>query len=595
MSLLCVTQTVTGELALEYEQRQLSLADFSPIEMRRAQYPEAVQAAYAAYAEWVATVQANPRLTALFTYRGVFLPPLFQRHLTERLLEHYRTAVALTPILTQLRPQQLHLSPASLAPFLHLPNEIQLVTFPSNPYTWRTVGQNWARHLLYWGRSLNPKQSNNTPVPTLNNNHDSAKPTLMFVVYYPNHMRYFLPIWQQLQQTGAYHLLVTGSNPSSVGGFDPDVAPLVALGIPFIPFAEALSRRAYAPLVATIPQQIRTLRQTLSHFASPMRPLLDYLLSHYLPKILLHIEMGQALWSKWQPDLVVLTDETLPVLGRVSIVTARQQGIPTLTLQHGVLLADPMYFGGVFADRIGVWGEQPRQMLTHHGADSDQIMMVGAPQFDHHPLPDPDFSYAAFAPQLAGKRVVLFTSQPGGRDVSLGANAATFMGLLTAVCQAPAAENLFLVLKPHPVQTDSELMEWQRQAAIQGWIVNEHYVILPQIPLHAALPYTAVCVTIFSTTGLEALWRNCPLLVINLTDKPDMVDYTVGGAALVAHSSEEIWPQLRLALDPTLQQQQAPARQQLAQAYMGPTDGQALSRITQLIHQTLALAPQKKL
>jgi len=185
------------------------------------------------------------------------------------------------------------------------------------------------------------------------------------------------------------------------------------------------------------------------------------LLETRLPKILLYLDMAGALYQTLRPHLVIVTDETLPILGRVALRTAQQQRIPTLSLQHGLLLNDPMYFGSAVADCFAIWGAFSHDFLVTNGCPPQKLAQVGSTRF--HQL-QPSLT-ALDLPTMLGlptqTQVILFTSQPGGRDVSPSANLATFIALLTAVSQLP---DCHLLVKPHPAQTAAELTLGNRRA-----------------------------------------------------------------------------------------------------------------------------------
>lgn len=552
----------------------------STLEKRQA-YKTAVDSAFLDYKRWHDHIAHTSELRQLWTYKGIFIPPLFQRHFTEKLLNHHLLSAYLTPVIQAHQPATIQASPRTLIPFLSQKYATIEIILPSA----LAQGKEKLRSVLALWRTWRQEVVDHTT---------SVKPTIVFVTYYANHLRYFLPVLQALKHKDRYNIVVTGTNPNTWQGIALDTRPLLALNIPYIPYEQELSTTEVYQQIRAIQDRVQHIGKSLNNFthkqliyegADRVTPILTQLITSNLPKILLYAEFGRALWLKWQPSLVILTDETLPVLGRTAITTAQQQQIPTLTLQHGVMLHDPMYYGGICADHLAVWGKATRQMLTRNGATSNQISEVGALRFDHAPnhKVTQTWTYKAALDIDESKKIVLFTSQPGGRDVPPNQNEATFIGLLSAVS---ALENLYLVVKPHPAQKEDELQQWHDHAAKQGFREHIHYTIEREIPLHPAMSQANLCVTIFSTTGLEALWLGAPLLIINLTDKPNLMRYPEGKFVFVAHEIEEIRAKIQQALEISLQYV-AYERQQFVQLYLGPPDGRAMARLEMLIDQQI--------
>lgn len=501
--------------------------------------------AYRIYAR-IAAHAADPAW-GLATASGVPLLPLFQRHLTERLLAGLRGAPE------PLVPAAQHAATGA------------------------------ARLPIYLRRLLVERRAAQV-LPRRD-----GRPRILVHPFFPNHLPSLLPLIDHLGRDRGHQVVVAGANPSTRGGQRVNAAPLAPLDVPYLPFEAAAGLRH----LRALPGQIRAalaaravVRGAPFQQRLPLEPEawalaaapLANLMGSYLPKILLYLELADALYARVEPDLVVVTDETLPLIGRVALAAAARRGIPTLTVQHGLLLDDPMYYGPPVADRVALWGEASARFLGAHGCPPDRLVVTGAARFDPPPAPDP-VDLAAHLSLEPGTRIILFTSQPSGRDVPAGVLRQTVVALARATAAVGRAH---LLIRPHPAQAEMELHT--ALASVPGAPVT----VARTPALHAALAAAALCVTVFSTTGLEALLLERPLLAINLTGRPAMIPYVEAGAAFGAARADEVEAALRRALDPALQQAMAPARAAFVRDHLGPLDGRSLERLGAVVEQLLA-------
>lgn len=560
----------------------LPLRHFSSVAWRREQYTAVNHEAYHLY------YQLGQQAFANLTYAGIPLLPLMQRHLTETFVAAFEQVIGLQALLAAMQPTTIMVANAYTAVLTQLavhrsqsPAVIHPFLRPSRFTPYRRAGESVARNALYLPRMRRLRAQKRTIPPP-----SPDRPRLVFHPYYPNHLPSFLPLIQKLQADGRFDIWVAGADTNTLRQGDVDPTPLAALRVPYVPFETAVSWSHLLQSMARTTRYAARLGRALRiesrwrelPLDKTMRPLAQMalvdLLETRLPKILLYLDMAAALYQTIRPNLVIVTDETLPILGRVALRAAQQQHIPTLTLQHGLLLDDPMYFGPAVADRFAVWGAFSRDFLVANGCPPQKLALVGSARFS---LPDSALAPLDLPALLnvpPQTRVILFTSQPGGRDVSPQANQETFIALATAVSQLP---HCHLLVKPHPAQTTTELEAWQRACPAAPVTIQR------DLPLHPAMLGAAVNVTVFSTTGLEALWLDRPLLTINLTDRPDLIPYAASGAAVAAYSAEEVLPALQQALDPADQQERAPARRRFVERYLGDQDGRALDRLVALI------------
>lgn len=79
-----------------------------------------------------------------------------------------------------------------------------------------------------------------------------------------------------------------------------------------------------------------------------------------------------------RPD-VVLVGNPATLEGRIGVELAARLGIPTLTIQHGILIREDPLWMGLPVDRFCVWGEGGRRILRSCGYDDERIAVTGDP------------------------------------------------------------------------------------------------------------------------------------------------------------------------------------------------------------------------
>ena len=97
-----------------------------------------------------------------------------------------------------------------------------------------------------------------------------------------------------------------------------------------------------------------------------------------------------------------------------------------------------------------------------------------------------------------------------------------------------------------------------------------------------------VMLAFFSTTITEALILNKPVIVVNLTGKPDPMPYVESGVAIGAHKQEDITPAIKDVLyNKDVGQKLAQFRKEFVYQHAYIQDGQATRRVTEFVEQML--------
>jgi CDP-glycerol glycerophosphotransferase (TagB/SpsB family) len=90
-----------------------------------------------------------------------------------------------------------------------------------------------------------------------------------------------------------------------------------------------------------------------------------------------------------------------------------------------------------------------------------------------------------------------------------------------------------------------------------------------------------LAITKWSTTGLEAIALNKPLLILNLGGEPDRVEYVKEGVALGVYNEKDLTPTIEKSLKDD--SELAKNRGKYLEKYLYKIDGKATERVVNLI------------
>ena len=85
----------------------------------------------------------------------------------------------------------------------------------------------------------------------------------------------------------------------------------------------------------------------------------------------------------------IVTDHDRAGLSSCLVLAARSLGIPTFSLQHGVMDDDATGYVPVIADRMFCWGELHRRIMTEAGQDPAKLAIGGCPRLTRELLAEP--------------------------------------------------------------------------------------------------------------------------------------------------------------------------------------------------------------
>jgi len=330
-------------------------------------------------------------------------------------------------------------------------------------------------------------------------------------------------------------------------------------------------------------ESLKNIRKARKSFKAKYRELLktgefdkqnlSYLFLIYFPEMIRYIEIINNMLSIEKPKLLVVMNE-ITTIGNIAVHLAKQKRIKTLCIQHGTV-GDASDFTPVYADKLAVWGDTPKQAFIKKGVPEDMITITGAPQFDNLALKNIDFKEKELKKIgiKSGKKIIVLATQPVP-DMEEITDA-----LSKVIKQIPGTQ---LVIKTHPCEySTKKYIEIAKKQGLDDAVLTKEY-------LHPLLNKCIILVTSSSTTAMEAMVLDKPVITINLTGQPDLMPYAKEGAAIGVYKKEDIIKAVKSVLeDQKIRKKLAKKAKLFVYDQCYKMDGKASNRIIDLINKTI--------
>jgi hypothetical protein len=315
-----------------------------------------------------------------------------------------------------------------------------------------------------------------------------------------------------------------------------------------------------------------------------------------------------------RPDLVVTTTPGLFYADALLLREAARRGVRTATVVLGWDNPTSKGYRGAAPDLTIAWSERMAdQLVTLHDLAAERVAVGGNPHFDRYlrdgALPSREELYDQLALDPSRHVVAFATSSPDLWDGNVPAAEAIAAAIGRDELGAPAQ----LVIRVHPnyllPRAGEPIEPYHELAARHPHVVVDVPEIVPgpmrlgltgRDTLHvgALLRHCDVLVNVFSTTALEALLCDRPVVVLTeeialreglrrhrddraWDEFEHLQPLLSGGAARVARSLDDVVAHVRDALaDPASGRE---ARRAVARQECGPLDGRAGERVARLL------------
>jgi hypothetical protein len=313
------------------------------------------------------------------------------------------------------------------------------------------------------------------------------------------------------------------------------------------------------------------------------------------PNAVKNIVTARSMFENERPFGIILINEHF-WWERSVIISAKSESVPTLAIQHGEIVSNNKnysYSPGEICgngriespccpipDKLAVFGQYYKELITKNNSyPENTIAITGHPEYDKIPFlmseyPDTQLLHKKYRVDN-NKKVILWTTQFHG--FSDDENIAAIDCFFRTIRQIP---DCVLIIKPHPLdgsRYEKILKRYMGRYGIECIITPKNSDTSEQIWM------CDILVTKSSTTALEAIGFDKPLIILNLSGTPDEVNYVVSGVALGVNSCDTFRPAIEklLASDSEL----AKNRPDYLIKYMHTMDGNASVRVVDVFNQ----------
>lgn len=198
------------------------------------------------------------------------------------------------------------------------------------------------------------------------------------------------------------------------------------------------------------------------------------------------------------PSVIVTSDDRHP-LARAPISALRKYHVKSVAVQHGIIADAPIFGGGIYSDKIAVFGDYVKEVLEKRGADPKKIVVTGSILHDTV-AKFKNFDISSYKKNLGlenHEKLIVFTSQPINQEL-----------LIKELCNSVKnITDVRLLLKLHPAEDGFIHKKIAKDAGID--------VIIKKDELYEVLCASDVVITQFSTTALDALVMDKPVIIFD--------------------------------------------------------------------------------
>jgi predicted glycosyltransferase len=310
-------------------------------------------------------------------------------------------------------------------------------------------------------------------------------------------------------------------------------------------------------------------------------------------RLIQYIEGAKQMIKLEKPSIIVMTDNVaqgyyLPLVGKM-------ENVPTLAILHGVFSLQTINFvtaeGGPtdvvnpfwrpIADRIAVFGDYYKDIFVNYGLYSpDKVVVTGQPKSDYLAQANEIFDKNKLCSKLRinpNDKIVVWTTQTHG--LTLDENRKNISCVYNAI---KLLENTQLIITLHPDEDQKALLYKENK------LIKPIIIPAKDADTNELLYACDVMITKNSTTAIEAMILNNPVIILNLSNQPDYVPYAESAAAIGVYKEEDLLPAIRDTLyNEEISKRLADARKKFVYEHAYIQDGKASKRVADLIVQMI--------
>lgn len=290
-----------------------------------------------------------------------------------------------------------------------------------------------------------------------------------------------------------------------------------------------------------------------------------------------NIEMASRMIDNERPNLFLSGGGGLYSCELSLVKECARNNIPSLEIQHGTIAHDmPSWYpkdDNLY--KVAVYGPYYKSFLTQvYEYLPDNVVVTGQPRYDILAKADEIFSRERIFKELNlsfDKKLVLWMTQTHEPDLTLYENKQNISAVYNAMKQL---KNVQLVIKLHPREHQKAPL-YKKDKSFKPIIVGK------DTNTYELLNACDLVIIKWSTTGMEAIALNKPLVILNLGEQPDRVEWVKEGVALGVYNEKDLKPTIEKLLKDD--SELAKNRDEYLEKYLYKIDGNATERVVDLI------------
>ena len=219
---------------------------------------------------------------------------------------------------------------------------------------------------------------------------------------------------------------------------------------------------------------------------------------YYIYSTLAFQSVFRMLFGKISAQHVLTTSDLWPFENQF-VLSAKETGLKTYVIQHGIIVD---YWWPFDADSLFLWGELHKEQLVGLGAPGEKILIGGMPALDEKFKTQTDYH---FKPEQPIKVLIISQTHTPDFSDSFLENFASCLKIFGTL-----KEHFHVIVKLHPIEN----MSFYVKRHIDRY-PNFSFVKMEK-GIHDLIIESDLCISLFSTGGLEAVALNRASIVLNL-------------------------------------------------------------------------------
>lgn len=312
------------------------------------------------------------------------------------------------------------------------------------------------------------------------------------------------------------------------------------------------------------------------------------LIIYDFPRARKNIIFLKRLYKDLRPRVIVLR-EAVKGPERAIVLTAKQAGIPTLVIQHGILAARNVYTR-LLSDKIALWGKAGIDWYGAYGNDTSKCVVTGKPEHDLSHFRKNNYkeeSQNAFLKIGADPNKETIFYVPGNFKNARYLRSVYYtqdldyvvLGLLLNIAECFSQRQLIIKVRPFDFIEMDSLINSRIKNCPNVFVVRD----IDPLPLIANS--SLIITSWFSSLALDAVILDKPVITINFYKREtDPVPFAQRGVALSVTKPEDLYPSVKQVFeDASLRDYLASNRESFIYDYAYKIDGKTTERVLNLI------------